>query len=313
MPGGRGKRGAEALHRDEHGAVERERALRERSHERSEQLLRLPLRFAREEEDTFRGYRSWFGVASHRHLRRRRIREPRSARGGALGRVRSVEEERQRGCVGDVRNGLRPPRPRRLRERACVRRRELPLRERLLRARRVRGRVRRALRPRPRERERERSVRALVRPRKPERLRRLLECGLERGRLCERCGSHVARHRRQSSHRVRLLRGGKRRYALFENPRLLPRDFREGVPQEFAVIVSERCDAAHRRRRNNVGGVEPPAQAHLEHKPLHALRVKHAQRQEKHEPKVRRHPYLLRRRLLQAPKAPPKVLEENRL
>ena len=83
-------------------------------------------------------------------------------------------------------------------------------------------------------------------------------------------------------HRLRLLRRADHRHARLDDPGLLERDQREGVAQQLDVVVAQRCDRAD-RGMHHVGGIQPAAQAHLQHGPLDAVFGEVLERQRGHD------------------------------
>ena len=72
--------------------------------------------------------------------------------------------------------------------------------------------------------------------------------------------------RAQNLHRFRrLVRRGDAVPAFFQNTCLFSGDLPERIAEHGSVIERYGSDHAHKRARDDVGGVEPPAEPHLEH------------------------------------------------
>jgi hypothetical protein len=70
--------------------------------------------------------------------------------------------------------------------------------------------------------------------------------------------------------RLAMLRRDHRRHTRFDDARLLGRDQRQGVAQQRGVLQADGGDDAD-GRGDDVGGVQPAAQPHLQHHPIDLL------------------------------------------
>ncbi len=87
--------------------------------------------------------------------------------------------------------------------------------------------------------------------------------------------THIHTHTHTHTHTVRQTdRQTRAAAARLDDAALVVRNLRQGVAKQRCVLQCERTHCADDRPRHNVRGVKTPADAHLEHRNVHALAQK---------------------------------------